>query len=614
MTDQSAADIEWEKWDLETMMTKTISVPIYQRPYAWEEEQVKEFLKDLDYFAKTKYQSYLFGLTIVMKRVEEDSDGTKIESFELIDGQQRLTTALIFISVVRDIATELILPNLDSFRTVAKRCLGGVEFSTEEYHLTLGKINRQYFLENIQKYCDPVNSRDGQKHIIEEPEKTSPSNYKIWKSYQTIYEHLIKKIEGKPPREQSKILEDYLSNLTKRFKLSAVITKDLGQSYIIFETFNSRGLDLDATDLLKNYFFMICKEDKDVVDGWTNMVDALNDKKEAPTDYIRCYWNSIHVKNDEGFCRKKQLFQFVKDLVDDDKTKAKQFLTGLFKQYPVYLAMRDLDDQTTFKTDDQKKPLDCLRKFNLRTFYPLVLALKTKVTSENKLAESFSKIESLIIRNMIVGGDSPNSFETKFAIWASSISSGKDVDSIMKLVEDETRSDSQFKNEFDTFVPGSDTTAKILLWNIYNEDYKERPIPYSPFKLHLEHIMPQDNKQWKVNNQIHSEYVNHIGNMSLLNNKLNIGASNLPLEDKRAKYIQSDLKQNIDLSKVSTAEWTADMIQARQEYFFDVAMRRWPVKDKSKKDLTLDLKDNLWKNKIEGKNPESKELIVDELH
>ncbi|WP_400196865.1 DUF262 domain-containing protein [Candidatus Methanarcanum hacksteinii] len=200
MTDQSAADIEWEKWDLETMMTKTISVPIYQRPYAWEEEQVKEFLKDLDYFAKTKYQSYLFGLTIVMKRVEEDSDGTKIESFELIDGQQRLTTALIFISVVRDIATELILPNLDSFRTVAKRCLGGVEFSIEEYHLTLGKINRQYFLENIQKYCDPVNSRDGQKHIIEEPEKTSPSNYKIWKSYQTIYEHLIKKIEGKPPQ------------------------------------------------------------------------------------------------------------------------------------------------------------------------------------------------------------------------------------------------------------------------------------------------------------------------------------------------------------------------------------------------------------------------------
>lgn len=90
--------------------------------------------------------------------------------------------------------------------------------------------------------------------------------------------------------------------------------------------------------------------------------------------------------------------------------------------------------------------------------------------------------------------------------------------------------------------------------------------------------------------------------MSLLNSKLNIGASNLPLEDKRAKYILSDLKQNIDLSKVTTAEWTADMIQARQEYFFEVAMRRWPIKDKTKKDITLDLKDNLWKKKIEEKD------------
>lgn len=614
MTDQSSADIEWEKWDLETMMTKTISVPIYQRPYAWEEEQVKEFLKDLDYFAKSKYQSYLFGLTIVMKKTVERPDGTKIDVYELIDGQQRLTTALIFVSVIRDLATELLLPDLDSFRTVAKRCLGGIEFSNEEYHLTLGKVNRQFFLENIQKYCDPANARDGKKHIIAEPPKNSPSNHKIWKTYQIIYDHLIGKIMDKIPKEQSKILEEYLTNLTTRFKLSAVITKDLGQSYIIFETFNSRGLDLDATDLLKNYFFMICKEDKDVVDGWTNMVGELNDKKEAPTDYIRCYWNSIHVKNDEQFCRKKQLFQFVKDLVDDDKVKAKQFLKGLFEQYPVYLAMRDLEDQTAFSTDDQKKPLDCLRKFNLRTFYPLVLALKTKNLSDKKLADCLSKIESLIIRNMIVGGDSPNSFETKFAIWASSVSSGTAIDEVMQLVETETRSDTQFKKEFDVFVPGSDTTAKILLWNMYNEDYKERPIVKSPFRIHLEHIMPQDNKEWKVNNKYHEEYVDHIGNMSLLYNKLNIGASNLPLEDKREKYIQSDLKQNLDLANVTTKEWTAEMIQARQEYFFEVAMRRWPVKDKAKKDLTLDLSNNLWKKKIEDNKANVNESAVDKMY
>ncbi len=597
MNEQSVADIEWEKWDLETMMTKTINVPIYQRPYSWEDEHVIEFLKDLDYFAKTKYQSYLFGLTIVMKKIEESNDGTKNEKFELIDGQQRLTTSLIFISAIRDIAIEFSLPNLDSFKNVATRCLGGMEFGIEKYNLTLGKVNEKYFLDNIQKFNNPV---AGQKHIIEKPDTSSPSNYKIWKSYQLIYDHLVEKIGNKEPREQSKILEEYLLNLTKRFKLSVVITRDLGQSYIIFETFNSRGQDLDATDLLKNYFFMICKEDDIIIDGWTKMISALDSMKEAPTDFIRCYYNSIYVTSEDLFCRKKQLFQLIKEKINDNKEKAEKFLKGLFEQYPVYLAMRDPDNQSIFKTEEQKKPLDCLRKFNLRTYYPLVLALKKTDLSDKKLANCLSIIESMIIRNMIIGGDSPNSFETKFANWASSISSGDNVDTIMTLITSNTRSDSEFKRDFDVFTPGSDTTAKILLWNMYNEDYKERPIQKSPFKVHLEHIMPQDNKEWNVDNQYHADYVNRIGNMTLLYSKLNIGASNRPLEEKREKYIQSDLKQNIDLSKVSTSEWTGELIEARQNYFFDVALKRWPVQDKNKKDAKIDLENNEWKKIIEN--------------
>ena len=205
-----------------------------------------------------------------------------------------------------------------------------------------------------------------------------------------------------------------------------------------------------------------------------------------------------------------------------------------------------------------------------------------------------------MIRNMILGPESPNAYETKFASWASRISSGESVETVMDEVKEKMIPDSHFQTVYNMYTPESDTSAKIILWNIFNEDYKERPISKSPFKIHLEHIMPQDNSKWKVDDDFHDKYCNHLGNMTLLYYKLNEGASNNLLEDKHEQYKKSDIRQTKDLLKVTTSDWTKELIEARQQYFFSVAMTRWPSFTKEKKDLEIDLNDNAWKKIVDS--------------
>ena len=91
--------------------------------------------------------------------------------------------------------------------------------------------------------------------------------------------------------EKIRTLYDFRNALLKNFEVMYLETNDLGESYVIFETLNARGKDLETADLLKNYVFSQAREKLyDVQSKWRKMTDSLSGLDL--TKYIRYYWNA----------------------------------------------------------------------------------------------------------------------------------------------------------------------------------------------------------------------------------------------------------------------------------------------------------------------------------
>lgn len=81
-------------------------VPTYQRPYVWEDDQVSELLGDVTQALENSPQSDYFLGSMVLQRKQSEVDKVKFEEYDVLDGQQRLTTLLLILAVLRDVSID----------------------------------------------------------------------------------------------------------------------------------------------------------------------------------------------------------------------------------------------------------------------------------------------------------------------------------------------------------------------------------------------------------------------------------------------------------------------------------------------------------------------------
>lgn len=129
---------------LETIFDDHINVPEYQREYSWGVEEADDFFNDLKRFSESDDDEYLFGQFIFYK----DKDKKDID---VIDGQQRLVTTVIFLSVARNIVSSLDIDHdseeYTQFRQWVIKVIGSEQ--KEDFKLTLNGKANNYFFKNI---------------------------------------------------------------------------------------------------------------------------------------------------------------------------------------------------------------------------------------------------------------------------------------------------------------------------------------------------------------------------------------------------------------------------------------------------------------------------------
>lgn len=544
-------------------------IPNYQREYAWEENELLDFWTDLENLRNGEQtQEHFFGQVVIHNNEE---DGNKY----IIDGQQRTITSMIFMRVLQKNLKEIISNSdnetvkseaEDDDAEITYNYKGKYSATKNELHLTLDELNADYFRENILiKF--PNEKRDLK---IETRKAQERMRFAFW-----FFNKKIIETHQSEKGSFFELIDTYYKLFTEKFVVLYMEATKLEEAFIIFETLNARGKDLETADLLKNYIFSKSSNNFQTVEkNWKKMITFL--ENNDPTKYIRYYWNSKYNHTSE-----KSLYKEITRKIVNPRD-CNDLLNKLVTFAPLYHDLVNPEDCTYFINDSVKKNLQILKDLKASTFYPIIISMKNSEIdySEEDIAKVLSKIVVLIFRNITICNNVAKAYEMAFsriakAIFDTTINS---VDEICATIIKDIVSDEEFAFTFNNWS-GSESSSnkriiRYILRTIYENNPKNQEICTNNNLVHIEHIMPVDNSKWTtISQQDHDDNLWKLGNLTLLGEKNNIPASNDSFEAKKEFYTQSKIEENIEIAQIK--EWNIEEIKNRQIQLCELAKQIW---------------------------------------
>lgn len=230
------------------------ALPNYQRCYVWEEQEVEAYLKDIDYCYELNFSGqvydHFFG-QMILRLTEEDRASR--QHFEIVDGQQRLTTFTLTVAA----CYRLILKKTAEMEIEAKaKALSALKDISEDYFISnphSGSIYRRLTLSihdnpSLFAIANPIDKYDPEETF---PEATLESQKRIYDAYFQIYGHLERKFEGFELNEYAEKVKDFINISASSLSVVVIKSTTLGYSYALYQIVNDRGVLLTPAELLK---------------------------------------------------------------------------------------------------------------------------------------------------------------------------------------------------------------------------------------------------------------------------------------------------------------------------------------------------------------------------
>ncbi|MDF2958174.1 MAG: DNAse/DNA nickase [Candidatus Alkanophagales archaeon MCA70_species_1] len=531
-------------------------VPLYQRPYAWSRDQWEDLFEDLNSLRPNDV--HFLGSIVV---VPESEHRFGVNYFQVVDGQQRLATILIWLSAIRDIAKENGNNELANYLTETFLFARELESGRQRKipKLQLGQLDNDAFRRVLEGKSKDYN------HLIFECYKyfkNKTNNEKMWQI-------LLNNVS---------IIHINASNHFNAFRL--------------FETLNDRGLELSAADLIKNFLLMkvSSKEEifNDTISQWNEMYEKVRDKE--PVKFIRRYMLS----NYKGRISESRLYEEVrKKLENKNPEKIYDFVKDLNDNAIVYKKIFEC----SFSQDKINKKLEELHLVEVAPSFTLLLKimphLGNKKISKEDVLEIMEMIESFHIRWGVCGQSTSRldkiyndiciELKDKQPQEFKEIIKNKLLQEIKNNADDEI-----FRRNFSqrAFKP-NETRTKYILWKL-SKPTGETALNIR--EIQTEHVMPQTlSDEWieylkrktsKTEEEIralHRENLNRIGNLTIIKGEWNISMSNRLFSEKKEDYRKSEFQITKELSNHD--EWTFKKIDKRSKQLAEEACKIWSLKE-----------------------------------
>ncbi|MFP6225780.1 DUF262 domain-containing protein [Helicobacter pylori] len=533
----------------EETQNKQFIIPIYQRLYSWKKEQCEQLWDDIIKIGGNDKMNGHFIGSILYAQV----DATHSSPLLIIDGQQRLTTiTLLFIALRNHLSEEVKRKEIESY------LINSNKDGDNKFRLILSESDRDTLLSLIDK----------NKREPSEPSLKIVENFKL-------FEEWIRKNTDK--------LETIFKGLEKLMIVWIALKKGKDDPQLIFESMNSKGIELTQTDLIRNYIIMkteVGKREDFYNQYWRAMEEDFKQNETLFNQFVRHY---LTIKTGK-IPNEKRVYEAFKRYQQERGIETEVLLQDLQK-YCGYFC------QIAFKKEadkDLNKALSFLVDLEMDVVYPLLLELYSDysdgVLSKQDFIPIIDLIESYICRRAVCGIPS-NGLNKFFPSFTKKI----DKKQYLKSVEEHFGSltgNQKFPNDFefkDSFITKElyhpKKTEKVFnfLKRLENFDTKE---PVNTQECTIEHIMPQTlNLEWERDlgenfQAIHDKYLHTIGNLTLTG--YNQKYSNKSFQEKRDMekgFKQSPLRLNQSLKDLEV--FGEKEIEERANDLADWALKIW---------------------------------------
>ncbi len=550
----------------------TYRIPRFQRDYSWTEEEWEDLWSDiLGTVQEGGEPAHYMGYLVLQSQDDK--------CFDVIDGQQRLTTlSLIVLAVLKNIQRlieegknpDQNKQRLEQIRSTYVGYLDPVTLITRS-KLTLNRNNNQYF----QNYLVPLG------HLPVRGFRASEHSLrKAFEWYDKRVREHVRKNTPKNSQEEGVALATLVESMSDRLFFTVISVTDELNAYKVFETLNARGVRLSSTDLLKNYLFSVLHRSDEhetemrvMEDRWESMVTRLG--AESFPDFLRSHWNSRH-----SFVRQSELFKTIRHKIQD-RGAVFDLLRGMEEDMDTYLGLTNPEAShwdPALKTHAQQ-----LRMFRVRQPFPLILAASRALPAD-QFAKVLRACVVIAFRYNVIGNSPTNEQERVYYGAAQKMNQGLATQArqVLEALQDIYPRDDTFKAVFaDKTIRTTDTRNNRVVRYILCELEKQvsgQELDFESDAFNVEHVLPQNPQgNWSsFSDQEVEDMVYRIGNMALLTKGANkdIGNASYALKLPVLANAPFELTQKL---AADNEDWTPSRIEGRQKALAKLASAVWRI-------------------------------------
>jgi hypothetical protein len=395
-------------------------IPVFQRHYVWDREAQWEALWE-DVLSQTRVRlqgqipkAHFCGAIVVDQKKQQAVN--EIPKYQVIDGQQRLTTFQIILASIRDVCS---VKELSKQQRRIIPYLVNQNFSeqsdpeAEQYKLRPARFDAEAFTDVVS-----FGGRDkiAQKYVARSRERTAPP--RVVGAYLFFYDQVMRSITqreevfGSETYEPEEILDAVIEGFTSFFRSVVIILENSDDAQIIFETLNSRGTPLLASDLMRNYIFLRAEQNNEGVDRlynsyWLQFEDTFwsIEQKQARITKPRLevlMWNVLTSKAASEVQLNKIYQEYLSWIGQNAHSlSVEQELKDLTKLAAIYRVLVDAPSGSLLGNFAR-----FLRVFDVTTVFPMLIAAWTEgPDSEGERRQILADLESFIIRRLVCGRD-----------------------------------------------------------------------------------------------------------------------------------------------------------------------------------------------------------------
>lgn len=543
---------------------KKFKIPSFQRDYSWEEWQWEDLWLDMVDVYENQWVHYMWAI-VIQSKIDD--------FFDVIDWQQRLTTLSIFIISIIQFLKYLVENNIEVEKNneraeiLRRNFIWDKDASSLTYSskLFLNENNDHFYQSNLVNFKKPIWKLTGSQKLI-------------WWCYEYFFNKIVEYFNN----DWEKATIFFEKNISKKLMFIQIKVEDDLSAYTVFETLNSRWVELTTTDLLKNFLFsQVASSPNDleyIKKEWNDIINIFWDDwlKRFPT-FLRYYINSKY-----DLVSEKWLFKFVKNKIIK-KENVIELLNELKWNSVLYVALDNSNDDFWKEYPNHLKLEKYIKELEL--FW--VSTVKTLLLSwfRNFSIDDFEKILKIAtvisFRYNVIWWKDPKVMEIEYNKIAKKIEN-KEITKIKDIFEFLKSKlyieDNEFKDIFKNkkIKISKRKLIKYILVNIDNNIVSGNRF-YETDNWTIEHILPENpSVDWADNfpENIRESFIERLWNYILLENNLNKNCENKNFSWKLIEYNKSNYGLSKSFSK-HYDEWNTSTIDKLQSFYAKKSSEIW---------------------------------------